>query len=48
MTKANVRLMEGTFMDKMNARDSALLQWERAFEKGSILRLKKVRAQGSE
>jgi len=26
-------------MDKMNARDSALLQWERAFEKGSILRL---------
>jgi len=40
MTKANVRLMEGTCMDKMNARDSALLQRERAFEKGSILRLR--------
>ena len=38
MTKANVRLMEGTFMDKMNARDSDLFQRERAFEKGSILR----------
>ena len=35
MTNANVRLMEGTFMDK-NARDSALLQRERAFEKGSL------------
>lgn len=41
MTKANVRLMEGTFLDKINARDSALLQRERAFEKGSILRLRK-------
>jgi len=41
MTKANVRLMERTFMDKMNARDSALFQSERAFEKGSILRLNK-------
>jgi hypothetical protein len=40
MTKATVRLMEGTFMDKMSARDSALLQRERAFEKGSILRLR--------
>jgi hypothetical protein len=46
MTKANVRLMEGTFMDKMNARDSALLQWERAFEKGSILRLRKSESTG--
>jgi hypothetical protein len=46
MTKANVRLMERTFMDKMNARDSALLQWERAFEKGSILRLRKSESTG--
>jgi len=38
--------MEGTFMDKMNARDSALLQWERAFEKGSILRLRKSESPG--
>ena len=36
MAKANVRLMEGTLMDKMKARDSALLQRERAFEKGSL------------
>ena len=46
MTKANVRLMEGTFMDKMNARDSALLQRERAFEKRSILRLRKSESTG--
>jgi hypothetical protein len=46
MTKANVRLMEGTFMDKMNARDSALLQRERAFAKGSILRLEKNESTG--
>ena len=46
MTKANVRLMEGTFMDKMNARVSALLQWGRAFEKGSILRLRKSESTG--
>jgi hypothetical protein len=46
MTQANVRLMEGTFMDKMNARDSALLQRERAFEKGSILRLRKSESTG--
>jgi hypothetical protein len=46
MTKANVRLMERTFMDKMNARDSALLQWERAFAKGSILRLRKSESTG--
>ena len=38
--------MEGTFVDKMNARDSALLQWERAFEKGSILRLRKSESPG--
>jgi hypothetical protein len=41
MTKANVRLMEGTF-----TRDSALLQWERAFEKGSILPLRESESTG--
>jgi hypothetical protein len=41
MTQANVRPMEGTFMNKMNARDSASLQRELAFEKGSNLRLRK-------
>jgi hypothetical protein len=46
MTQADVRLMEGTFMDTMNARDSALLQRERAFEKGSILRLRKSESTG--
>ena len=46
MTQANVRLMEGTFMNKMNARDSALLQRELAFEKGSILRLRKSESTG--
>jgi hypothetical protein len=46
MPKANLRLMEGMFMDKMNARDSALLQRERAFEKCSILRLRKSESTG--
>lgn len=46
MTKANVRLMEGTFMDTMNARDSALLQRERAFAKGSILRPRESESTG--
>ena len=43
MTKANVRLTEGTFVDKCG---SALLQRERAFEKGSILRLRKSESTG--
>ena len=46
MTKANVRLMEGTFMDKMDARDSALFHRERDFEKGSILRQSKSESTG--
>ncbi len=49
MTKANLRFIDGTFMDntdKMNARGSALLQRERAFEKGSILRLRKSESTG--
>jgi hypothetical protein len=46
MTKANVRLVEGTLMEKTNARDSALLQRERAFEKGSILWLRKTESTG--
>jgi hypothetical protein len=44
MTKATVRLME--FTDKMSARASALLQSEGAFEKGSILRLRKRESTG--
>jgi hypothetical protein len=46
MTKANVRLVERTFMDRTNARNSALLQIERAFGKGSILRLGKNESTG--
>jgi hypothetical protein len=46
MTKANVRLMEGAFLDKMKARDRTLLQGERALEKGSILRLRKSEGTG--
>jgi hypothetical protein len=36
MPKANLRLLEGTFMDKAKARDSALLQMERPFGEGSV------------
>ena len=39
MTQANLRLVEGTFMDKTKALDAALSQIERAFGKGSITRL---------
>jgi len=46
MTKAKVGLLEGTFMDTMHARDSALLRRELAFEKGSILRLRKSEGTG--
>jgi hypothetical protein len=46
MTKANGRLMEGTFTDKTNARDSALFERERAFEKGAILQLSKSESTG--
>src|ERR1700732_1312271 len=46
MTQANVRLVERTFMDKTKARNSALLQMERAFGKGSILRLWKNESPG--
>ena len=37
MTQANIRLVEGTFMDKTKALDPALSQIERAFEKGTIM-----------
>jgi hypothetical protein len=37
MTQANLRLVEGTFMDKTKALDPALSQIERAFEKGTIM-----------
>ena len=46
MTQANLRLVEATFMDKMNARDRALLQRERAFGIGSIMRLRKSECTG--
>ena len=37
MTQANLRLVEGTFMDKTKVLDPALSQIERAFEKGTIM-----------
>jgi recombination protein RecA len=41
MTNANLRLVEGTSVDKIKALDAALSQIERAFGKGSIMRLGK-------
>ncbi len=41
MTQANLRLVEGNFVDKTKALDAALSQIERAFGKGSIMRLGK-------
>jgi recombination protein RecA len=41
MTQANLRLVEGTSVDKTKALDAALTQIERAFGKGSIMRLGK-------
>ena len=38
---ANLRLVEGTSVDKTKALDAALSQIERAFGKGSIMRLGK-------
>jgi hypothetical protein len=46
MTQANLRLVEGTFMDKTKALDAALLQIECAFGKGSIARLWKNESMG--
>jgi recombination protein RecA len=48
MTQANLRLVEGTFMDKTKALDAALSQIERGFGKSSIMRLGKTRALGSQ
>lgn len=42
MTPANLRLVEGTSVDKSKALDAALSQIERAFGKGSIMRLGKT------
>ena len=42
MTQANLRLVEGTSVDKTKALDAALSQIERAFGKGSIMRLGKT------
>ncbi len=39
MSQANLRLVEGTSVDKTKALDAALSQIERAFGKGSIMRL---------
>jgi recombination protein RecA len=39
MAQANLRLVEGSSMDKSKALDAALSQIERAFGKGSIMRL---------
>ena len=41
MSSANLRVVEGTFVDKTKALDAALSQIERAFGKGSIMRLGK-------
>src|SRR5215831_1758042 len=41
VTSANLRLVEGTSVDKTKALDAALSQIERAFGKGSIMRLGK-------
>ncbi|ADH89459.1 recA protein [Ancylobacter novellus DSM 506] len=41
MTQANLRLVEGSSMDKAKALDAALSQIERHFGKGSIMRLGK-------
>ncbi|HET6378659.1 MAG TPA: recombinase RecA [Methylocella sp.] len=42
MTSASLRLVEGTSVDKTKALDAALTQIERAFGKGSIMRLGKT------
>ena len=42
MSQPNLRLVEGTFVDKTKALDAALSQIERAFGKGSIMRLGKT------
>src|SRR6202522_3019420 len=44
MTQPNLRLVEGTSVDKTKALDAALSQIERAFGKGSIMRLGKHKA----
>src|ERR1700730_7103794 len=46
MTQANLRLVEGTFMDKTKALDAALSQIEWAFGKGWITRLWKNESTG--
>ena len=46
MSQPNLRVVEGNFVDKTKALDAALAQIERAFGKGSIMRLgKNVKAQ---
>ncbi|MGV6875457.1 recombinase RecA [Pseudochelatococcus sp. B33] len=45
MSQAGLRLVEGSSMDKTKALDAALAQIERAFGKGSIMRLGKAQGQ---
>jgi len=45
MAQAALRLVEGSSMDKSKALDAALSQIERAFGKGSIMRLGKTKAE---
>ena len=44
MSQPNLRLVEGTSVDKTKALDAALSQIERSFGKGSIMRLGKHKA----
>jgi hypothetical protein len=46
MPQADLRLVEGTFMDKKKALNPTLLQMDRTFEKGPILRLGKSESTG--
>ena len=46
MTQVNLRLVEGTFMDKTKVLDPALSQIERAFEKGTIMWREKKESTG--
>ena len=39
MANANLKLVETSFMDKQKALDAALGQIERAFGKGSVMKL---------
>src|ERR1700733_5656448 len=46
MANANLRVIEGSFVDKTKALDAALSQIERAFRQGSIMRVGKNQKAG--